>query len=76
MTDHDEPLTLTFLGTTSTGGQCPTAYATNRGTAVIQGNKVTDPHALAQLREHGLPDHETAVEIPLGLLRFLPTQDS
>ncbi|MEV6876254.1 hypothetical protein [Amycolatopsis sp. NPDC051128] len=69
-TDHDEPLSLVFLGTPSAGGNCPTAYATNRGTFVVQGSKVTDPAALAQLRERGLPDHETAVEIPASLLPY------
>lgn len=70
MSDHDEPLTLTFLGTPSAGGNCPTAFATNRGTYVVQGAKVTDPAALAQLRERGLPEHETAVEIPASLLPY------
>lgn len=76
MSQHDEALTLQFLGTTSTGGNCPNAYATNRGTYVVQGDKVTDPNALAQLHERGLPEGETAVEIPAGLLKFLPVQDS
>lgn len=35
----------------------------------------SDPAALATLRERGLPDHETAVEIPAALLRFAePTE--
>ena len=38
---------LTFLGTTSTGGSCPNLYATDHGTYVVQGSKVTDPEALA-----------------------------
>ncbi|OOC04297.1 hypothetical protein [Amycolatopsis azurea] len=76
MSHHDEPLDLVFLGTTSTGGQCPNAYATNRGTFVIQGSKITDPNALAQLHKRGLPEWETAVEIPAGLLKFLPLEDS
>jgi len=32
---------LHFLGTTSDDGQCPTLYATDRGTYVVQGNVVT-----------------------------------
>ncbi len=76
MSDREEPLNLTFLGTTSTGGQCPNAYATDRGTYVIQGYKITDPTALAQLHERGMPEGETAVEIPAGLLKFLPVQGS
>lgn len=61
---------LTHLGTTSGGGGCPELYATDRGTYVVQGAKIIDPEALAQLTERGLPDHETAVEIPAALLRF------
>lgn len=61
---------LEFLGTTSGGGNCPNLYRTDHGTYVVQGEKVTDPEALATLRERGLPDHETVVEIPAALLRF------
>jgi hypothetical protein len=63
---------LTFLGTTSNSGSCPNLYATDRGTYVVQGSRVIDPDALATLRERGLPDHETAVEIPAALLTFAP----
>lgn len=63
---------LTFLGTTSNQGSCPNLYATDRGTFVVQGWKVTDAEAVAALRERGLPEHETAVEIPTGLLDFAP----
>jgi len=63
---------LTFLGTTSGGGNCPNLYATDRGTFVVQGEKITDPAALATLRARGLPDNETAVEIPAALLNFAP----
>lgn len=65
---------LTFLGTTSQGGHCPTAFETDRGTYVVQGNKITDPAALAELRRRGLPDHETAVEIPKALLGYFPRE--
>ncbi|MFD3661099.1 hypothetical protein ACFWVF_10945 [Streptomyces sp. NPDC058659] len=43
-------------------GECPTIYATDRGTLAIQGDKVAD---------HGLeiPAHETLVEIPIELIR-------
>ncbi|MFB7917902.1 hypothetical protein [Streptomyces sp. NPDC056061] len=43
-------------------GECPTIYATDRGTLAIQGNKVTD---------HGIdiPAHETLAEIPVDLVR-------
>lgn len=41
---------------------CPTIYATDRGTLLFQGETPTD---------HGLriPAHETLVEIPAELLR-------
>ena len=60
---------LTFLGTSSENGQCPTFFATDRGTFVVQGWKVTDPDAIAQM---DIPAHETAVEIPAELLRYAP----
>lgn len=63
---------LVFLGTTSNNGSCPNIYATDRGTYVVQGYRITDPEALAALNERGLPEHETAVEIPAALLDFAP----
>ncbi|MCM1967252.1 hypothetical protein [Streptomyces sp. G1] len=41
---------------------CPTIYATDRGTFLVQGETPTD---------HGLkiPDHETLVEIPVELIK-------
>ena len=50
---------LSFLGSTSQEGQCPTLYATDRE---------TDPEALGDLRDV-LPG-ETFVEVPKALLRF------
>lgn len=64
---------LTFLGTTSINKSCPNLYATDRGTYVVQGYKVTDLEALATLHERGMPDSETAVEIPAALLTFAPS---
>lgn len=63
---------LTFLGTTSINGSCPNLYATDRGTYVVQGYKITDADALAALHERGMPDTESAVEIPAALLSFAP----
>lgn len=65
---------ITFLGTTSSKGQCPTLYATDRGTYLVQGKIVTDPEAMTTLRETyaGLADDETVVEIPADLLQFAP----
>ncbi|MFD9887980.1 hypothetical protein ACFWY9_01460 [Amycolatopsis sp. NPDC059027] len=70
---QEAPMQLTHLGTSSGETGCPSAFATDRGTYVIQGWKVTDPGALAELRRLGLPDHEAAVEIPAELLPYLPT---
>jgi len=42
---------LQFLGTTSSDGDCPTLYLTDRNTYVVQGYQVTDPEALAELRD-------------------------
>lgn len=69
----DHGLVLTWLGTESGEDGCPSAFATGRGTFVVQGWKVTDPTALAELHRRGMPVHETAVEIPAALLRHLPT---
>jgi hypothetical protein len=61
---------LTFIGTTSDNGGCPTLYATDRGTFVVQGLRVTDPEALTGLRD--VLDGETFVEVPRELLDFPP----
>jgi hypothetical protein len=60
---------LTFLGGDSGPNGSPRAYATDRGTFVLQGYKVDDAEALAQL---SIPDHETVIEIPAELLKYLP----
>jgi len=63
---------LAFLGTTSASTSCPNLYETDRGTYVVQGYKITDQEALAALHARGLPDTETAVEIPKALLGYAP----
>ncbi|MCS7477502.1 hypothetical protein ACFFQW_35970 [Umezawaea endophytica] len=65
---------ITFLGSTSTTGSCPNLYETDRGTYLVQGSIVTDEEALTVMRERGLPDHETVVEIPKALLGFAPAE--
>jgi hypothetical protein len=69
-----DDLELTFLGTTSNGGHCPTLFGTNRGTYVVQGKIVTDANALATVSGTyaGLGPDETLVEIPAELVRFAP----
>lgn len=64
---------LTFGGSTSGNGGCPTVFRTERGTIVIQGTTVTDPEALAEMSLHGngIPSYESAVEVPAELLRFI-----
>jgi hypothetical protein len=59
---------LRFLGSDSQDGECPTLYATDRGTYVVQGWTVTDPEALRDLRD--VLEGESFVEIPRELLRF------
>ncbi|MFG2908865.1 hypothetical protein ACGF13_27810 [Kitasatospora sp. NPDC048286] len=62
---------LKFLGTSSEDGKCPTLYETETGDIVVQGYRLTDPEALAQLRDV-LPG-ETFVVVPRDLLtRFVP----
>lgn len=69
-------LRMAYVGGSSGGGGCPTLYVTDRGTLVVQGTTVTDPEALATMRAHGngLPDHESAVEIPAELLPFVDVE--
>ncbi|WTT35631.1 hypothetical protein OG535_13300 [Kitasatospora sp. NBC_00085] len=64
---------LTFLGSTSDSGNCPTLYETETGDIVVQGDRLIDPEALAQLRDV-LPG-ETFVVVPRDLLaRFAPKE--
>ncbi|MFC8505651.1 DUF6879 family protein [Streptomyces sp. NPDC057411] len=63
---------LRFLGTTSEDGDCPTLYEIDStGEILVQGERVTDPTLLAQLRD--VKKSETFVTVPRGLLtRFAP----
>jgi hypothetical protein len=63
---------LTSLGGDSGPNGSPRAYATDRGTFVVQGYKIEDDEALSQL---SIPSHETVVEIPPELLKYLPRSD-
>lgn len=58
---------LTFIRKTVQSGDsnCPSLYRTDRGTFVVQGWRVSDPEALAQL---DIPSHETVVEVPADVL--------
>ncbi|APS20327.1 hypothetical protein TK78_16240 [Streptomyces sp. Tue 6075] len=63
---------LRFLGTTSDDGDCPTLYEIEGTTDIlVQGDRVTDPEQLAQLRD--VKARETFVLVPRDLLlRFAP----
>lgn len=65
-------MNVTFLGTTSNGGHCPTLFATDRDSYVVQGRVVTDPEALAAIQNTyaGIGPDETLVEIPAALVQF------
>ncbi|MFG2220226.1 hypothetical protein ACGFN1_36415 [Streptomyces sp. NPDC048685] len=67
-------MTLWFIGTTSDDGECPALYEVEEtGDIVVQGDKLTDPEHLEQLRD--VKDSETFVVIPRELLtRFAPKE--
>ncbi|HKS44878.1 MAG TPA: hypothetical protein VJT49_07120 [Amycolatopsis sp.] len=43
---------ITYIATESGKTGCPSLFATERGTYLVQGWKSTDPEALAELRRH------------------------
>jgi hypothetical protein len=59
---------LRFLGKNSTVGDCPTLYATDRDTYLVQGWKIFANDLLMQLE---MPEGETAVEVPTELFEHL-----
>ncbi|OEJ57753.1 hypothetical protein BGM19_07005 [Streptomyces agglomeratus] len=67
-------MTLRFIGTTSEHGNCPTLYeVVETGDIVVQGDRLTDPKDIEQLRDVG--PRETCVVIPRDLLtRFAPKE--
>lgn len=71
---------IPWLGTESGEDGCPSLFVTDRvhdgePTAIVQGWRVVDEEAVAEMRRRGLPDHETAVEVPLRLLRHIAKVD-
>ncbi|MEU7183627.1 MULTISPECIES: hypothetical protein [Streptomyces] len=62
---------LRFLGKNSKQGDCPTLYATDRDTYLVQGWKIFANDLLMQL---DIPVGRTAVEVPTELFEFL-TED-
>ncbi|MFD7325007.1 DUF6879 family protein [Streptomyces sp. NPDC059875] len=67
---------LRFLGTTSDDGDCPTLYEVeSTGEILVQGERVTDPTQLAELRD--VKESETFVTVPRELLaRFAPRAEA
>ncbi|ARZ69618.1 hypothetical protein M1P56_01975 [Streptomyces sp. HU2014] len=67
-------MALRFLGTTSDNGNCPTLYEIEEtGDIVVQGDLLTDPQHLDQLRD--VKRSETFVVVPRELLtRFAPKE--
>lgn len=63
---------LRFLGKNSTVGDCPTLYATDRDTYLVQGWKIFANDLLMQLE---IPEGETAVEVPTELFEHLTKDD-
>ncbi|MEU3299983.1 hypothetical protein ABZ729_09195 [Streptomyces sp. NPDC006678] len=59
---------LRFLGKNSKSGDCPTLYATDRDTYLVQGWKILANDLLMQLT---VPEGETAVEVPTELFEHL-----
>lgn len=59
---------LRFLGTNSTGGDCPTLYATDRDSYIVQGWRLFANELLMQI---DLPAGESAVEVPTELFEHL-----
>lgn len=65
---------LTHLATESGNTGCPSLYATDRDTFLVQGWRVLDTEALSQL---DIPVHETVIEVPRALLeRHVPPQSA
>ncbi|MFD7939013.1 hypothetical protein ACFV4T_31575 [Streptomyces sp. NPDC059755] len=59
---------LRLLGTNSTGGDCPTLYATDRESYIVQGWQLFANELLMQL---DIGEGETAVEVPTELFKHL-----
>ncbi|MFF7130447.1 hypothetical protein [Streptomyces sp. NPDC008240] len=59
---------LRFLGKNSTVGDCPTLYATDQDTYLVQGWRIFANDLLMQLE---IPDEKTAVEVPTELFEHL-----
>ncbi|MFJ3907435.1 hypothetical protein [Streptomyces vinaceus] len=63
---------LRFLGKNSNVGECPTLYATDRDTYLVQGWRIYANDLLMQL---DVPSGYTAVEVPTELFEHLTKDD-
>lgn len=74
LTERRAPMTLRFLGTTSDDGDCPTLYEREEtGEIIVQGDQLTDPDELRQLRD--VKASESFVVVPRELLtRYAPKE--
>ncbi|WP_030303210.1 hypothetical protein [Streptomyces katrae] len=63
---------LRFLGKNSNVGDCPTLYATDRDTYLVQGWRIFANDLLMQL---DIPEGQTAVEVPTELFEYLTKDD-
>jgi hypothetical protein len=59
---------LRFLGTNSTGGDCPTLYATDQDSYIVQGWEIFANELLMQL---DVPEGQAVVEVPTELFEHL-----
>lgn len=59
-------LRLLVKGPFCVGQNCPTVYATDRDTVVIQGERLA-----AKTVGLDVPDHEVLAEVPMSLIREL-----
>ncbi|MFD5050394.1 hypothetical protein [Streptomyces tendae] len=59
---------LRFLGKDSKVGDCPTLYATDRDTYLVQGWKIISDDPRVKL---DIPEGKTAVEVPTELFKHL-----
>ncbi|TMM37527.1 MAG: hypothetical protein E6F99_11575 [Actinobacteria bacterium] len=69
-------MALVFLGkdpNSKQGGSPTLWYDEDRDTYLFQSWKVTDSERLTQL---DIPDHESVIEFPSRMLRFLPGMKS
>ncbi|WP_017559385.1 hypothetical protein [Nocardiopsis baichengensis] len=57
---------LRMLGSTSRDGDCPTLYENENGDIVVQGDQLTDPDAIAQLKH--IKAGEAFVVVPRALI--------